>query len=40
MAPSRVLLEARRTGERAIEPPLVVHDNGAFTPEVRRMLGD
>lgn len=40
MAASRVLVEARRTGAPVTEPPLVLHDNGAFTPEVRRMLGE
>jgi tRNA1Val (adenine37-N6)-methyltransferase len=39
-APGRVLVEARSGGAPVIEPPLVVHENGAFTPEVRQMLGD
>jgi tRNA1Val (adenine37-N6)-methyltransferase len=40
LAPSRVLIEARRTGDLVVEPPLVLHENGAFTPEVKRMVGD
>jgi tRNA1Val (adenine37-N6)-methyltransferase len=39
-APGRVLLEAGRGGTEQIEPPLVVHEAGGFTPEVRRMVGD
>jgi tRNA1(Val) A37 N6-methylase TrmN6 len=39
-APIRVLVEARRTGALVTEPPLVVHERGAFTPEVRRMVGE
>lgn len=39
--PGRVLVEARRgTGSAALEPPLVVHQEGGFSPEVRRMLGE
>jgi tRNA1Val (adenine37-N6)-methyltransferase len=40
VAASRVLVEAARNGALLVEPPLVVHCAGAFTPEVRRMLGD
>jgi tRNA1Val (adenine37-N6)-methyltransferase len=40
LGPTRVLVEGRRTGTLQIEPPLVVHESGVFTPEVRRMLGD
>jgi tRNA1(Val) A37 N6-methylase TrmN6 len=36
--PSRVLLEARRTGELIVEPPLVLHANGRFTAEAARLL--
>jgi tRNA1(Val) A37 N6-methylase TrmN6 len=39
-APGRVLLEAGRGGALTIEPPLVVHGEGGFTPEVRAMVGD
>jgi tRNA1Val (adenine37-N6)-methyltransferase len=39
-APSRVLVEARRTGQAVSEASLYVHENGGFTPEVRRMLGE
>jgi len=38
--PGRVLVEARRGGALTIEPPLVVHAEGGFTPEVRGMVGD
>lgn len=38
--PSRVLIEARRQGTLTVEPPLVVHADGRFTPEVRRMVGE
>jgi tRNA1(Val) A37 N6-methylase TrmN6 len=38
--PGRVLLEARRRGSLEIEPPLVVHAGGRFTPEVQRMVGE
>jgi tRNA1Val (adenine37-N6)-methyltransferase len=40
---SRLLVEARRGLEPplVVEPPLIVHEpDGAFTPEVRRMLGE
>jgi len=33
-------VEARRGGARVVEPPLVMHEGGGFTPEVRRMVGD
>jgi tRNA1(Val) A37 N6-methylase TrmN6 len=38
---NRILLEARR-GEGALveEPPLVVHEDGGYTAEVRRFLGE
>ncbi len=39
--PSRILIEARR--ERAatvIEPPLVVHESGDYTDDLRRLLGE
>jgi tRNA1Val (adenine37-N6)-methyltransferase len=36
--PGRVLLEARRSGDLTIEPPLVVHESGKFTPEVQLMV--
>jgi tRNA1(Val) A37 N6-methylase TrmN6 len=39
-APGRVMVEARRGGALTIEPPLVVHADGGFTPEVRQMVGD
>jgi tRNA1Val (adenine37-N6)-methyltransferase len=39
-AAGRVLVEAGRGGGLRIEPPLVVHGEGGFTPEVRRMVGD
>jgi tRNA1Val (adenine37-N6)-methyltransferase len=45
--PSRILIEARRdlgdalVVESVTEEPLIVHEpDGAFTPEVRRMLGE
>jgi tRNA1Val (adenine37-N6)-methyltransferase len=40
LAPGRVLVEAARTGVARLEPPLVVHENGVFTAEVQRMMGD
>ena len=40
LAASRVLVEAARAGALAEEPPLVLHEGGSFTPEVRRMLGE
>jgi tRNA1(Val) A37 N6-methylase TrmN6 len=40
LAATRVLVEARRAGALQIEPPLIVHEKGAFTPEVRRLVGD
>lgn len=37
----RVLVEVRREScEARSEPPLVVHDSGGYTAEVRRMLGE
>ena len=38
--PGRVLLEARHAGTLVMEPPLVVHERGGFTAEVRRMMGE
>jgi tRNA1Val (adenine37-N6)-methyltransferase len=39
--PGRILLEARLGKcEGRSEPPLIVHDSGGYTPEVRRMLGE
>lgn len=39
--PGRILVEARAGhGETASEAPLVVHDSGGYTAEVRRMLGE
>ncbi len=40
--PGRVLLEAARgrAWSPAIEPPLVAHEAGRLSPEVRRMLGE
>jgi tRNA1Val (adenine37-N6)-methyltransferase len=38
--PGRVLLEARREGSLQVEPPLVVHEGGRFTPEVERMVSE
>jgi tRNA1(Val) A37 N6-methylase TrmN6 len=40
-APGRVLVEARKGDcQQPEEPPLVVHDGGGYTAEVRRMLGE
>jgi tRNA1Val (adenine37-N6)-methyltransferase len=40
-SPGRILLEARLGKcEGKIESPLVVHDSGGYTAEVRRMLGE
>jgi len=40
-APGRVLVEAwRGRAEARAEAPLVVHDSGGYTAEVRRMLGE
>ena len=37
----RFCFEARRTTlPTQVEPPLVVHEQGTYTPEVRRMLGE
>ena len=39
--PGRVLVEARQGDhETHEEPPLVVHDSGGYTADVRHMLGD
>ena len=39
--PGRVLIEARRgLAETVNEPPLVVHEQGGYSAEVRRMLGE
>jgi tRNA1(Val) A37 N6-methylase TrmN6 len=39
--PGRVLVEAGKAScEAREEPPLVVHDDGGYTPEVRAMLGE
>ena len=39
--PGRVLVEARLgQADAREEPPLVVHDDGGYTPEVRAMLGE
>lgn len=38
---NRMLVEARRgEGDAGEEPPLVVHDGGGYSAEVRRMLGE
>jgi tRNA1Val (adenine37-N6)-methyltransferase len=41
---TRVLCEARRHGERprpaVFEPPLLVHDDAGYSPEVRSFLGE
>jgi tRNA1Val (adenine37-N6)-methyltransferase len=40
-AAGRILVEARSgSGEVRTEPPLIVHDSGGYTVEVRRMLGE
>ncbi len=40
-APRRILVEARRGRADALaEPPLVVHERGGYSSEVRRMLGE
>ena len=40
-APGRILVEAwQGSGETRTEPPLIVHDSGGYTAEVRRMLGE
>ena len=40
-APGRILVEARKgICESRIEPPLVVHDDSGYTPELRAMLGE
>jgi tRNA1Val (adenine37-N6)-methyltransferase len=36
----RVLLEARREGTLVVEAPLVVHENGGFTVEANRLMGE
>jgi len=39
--PHRILVEARRAPGAAIaEPPLVVHEQGGYSADVRRMLGE
>jgi len=39
--PQRILVEARRGSAQPLEePPLVVHDQGGYSLEVRRMLGE
>ncbi len=39
--PNRVLLEARLgSGPTLREPPLVLHEGGTYSPEVRSMLGE
>jgi tRNA1Val (adenine37-N6)-methyltransferase len=39
--PSRMLVEARRGGGQArAEPPLIVHEGGGYSAEVRHMLGE
>jgi tRNA1(Val) A37 N6-methylase TrmN6 len=40
-APGRILVEAMRgPAEARTEPPLVVHDSGGYTAELRAMLGE
>jgi tRNA1Val (adenine37-N6)-methyltransferase len=39
-AASRVLVEARRAGTLVVEPPLLVHEGGGFTAEMRRIMGE
>jgi tRNA1(Val) A37 N6-methylase TrmN6 len=39
--PNRVLVEARPgAGATVHEPPLVLHEGGVYSPEMRRMLGE
>jgi len=39
--PNRILVEAKRSTEKALsDPPLVVHDGNGYSAEVRRMLGE